>query len=205
MPRKFNGGCLLLAAASVFSALAGTCAEDGNVCLWDLHKTTRGANALNSSCAFPVHTKPLAVLRLDHPQQQPQLQLHTDAGVLGQQPGVAAEAGKAIAAGQGGPAQVVEAALGLNLDLLSGVAEDADAPQSRCEYRAHEVHCVAAGRGLPPGCLLAGTGGWADEPGRVGLSLGCVVDAVRSGSFEAGVGCRECRSTVQPCSRWLPD
>lgn len=144
-------------------SLTFCCAEDGNINLWEIKTAPGGPNgdsSSGSSCA--VHSDPLAVLRLDNPQQQLQPQPHEDTGVLGQQPGVAAAAAeKVAAAGRGGPALALAAAPGLGPDLLSGVAEDADAPQSRYEHRAHEVHCVAAGQGLPPGCLLSGTGGWA--------------------------------------------
>ncbi|GLI65275.1 hypothetical protein VaNZ11_008767, partial [Volvox africanus] len=42
--------------------------------------------------------------------------------------------------------------------LLAGVAEDVDVQQSRASYRSPEHYCLAAGPGLPAGCLLVGSG-----------------------------------------------
>ncbi|EFJ43775.1 hypothetical protein VOLCADRAFT_96135, partial [Volvox carteri f. nagariensis] len=74
--------------------------------------------------------------------------------------------------------------------LLGGVAEDVNGRQSRASYRAPEHYCLAAGPGLPPGCLLAGSGSgpvvvWDVASGLLRERLRGHTDAVRCLALQA--------------------
>ncbi|GIL56632.1 hypothetical protein Vafri_11971 [Volvox africanus] len=75
--------------------------------------------------------------------------------------------------------------------LLAGVAEDVDVRQSRASYRSPEHHCLAAGPGLPAGCLLVGSGSgpvavWDVTSGLLQERLRGHVDAVHCLALQDG-------------------